>query len=69
MESESSTPAHEEAAEALEREVDNLEHHVEAVGERIDKVRHDWEAKRADSAVPGANPPDGREDDVEDTGE
>ncbi len=51
----------EEAKEAAQREVDDLEERSEQVGERIDETRKDWETKQQDDAVPGATgePEDG----------
>ena len=47
---------HEERARALEREVDRLEEHSEEVGARVEDARRDWEAKKSDQGVPGAQP-------------
>jgi hypothetical protein len=47
-------------ADELEQVADELGEKSEAVQREIDKARSDWEAKRADSSVPGAPP---REDD------
>lgn len=53
---------HDEQAEGLEREADNLEEQTDRVGERIEETRRDWEAKEQDPSVPGAQPdPDEQE--------
>jgi hypothetical protein len=44
----------EQAKEAADREVADLEERSDQVGERIDETRKDWQAKQADDAVPGA---------------
>jgi hypothetical protein len=48
------TEEHERQAEAVERELEDMEERSERVGEHIDETRKDWEAKIADPAVPGA---------------
>jgi hypothetical protein len=45
---------YEQEADAAERELADMEERSERVGEHIDEARKDWEAKVADSAVPGA---------------
>lgn len=40
--------------EQLDAQVERLEERNEALGERIDETRSDWEAKKADPKVPGA---------------
>jgi hypothetical protein len=47
---------HEEQADQMEREADRLEEHTEKVGDRIEDVKGDWEAKESDASVPGAQP-------------
>jgi hypothetical protein len=47
---------HEEQAQRLEHEFDDLEERSERVGERIKETRDDWESKEQDPAVPGAQP-------------
>lgn len=54
---------HEELAEDLEREAQRLQEQSDRLGGEIDGTRQDWESKRADSAVPGAEP---RDDDADD---
>jgi hypothetical protein len=44
-------------ADRLEHQADELEQRSEQLGERVGEVRQDWERKRADEGVPGANPP------------
>jgi hypothetical protein len=46
-----------EAQEEMERQADELERRTEELGEHVDEAKADWKRKRADSAVPGANPP------------
>jgi hypothetical protein len=48
------TEDHEQQAKAAERELADLQERSERVGEHIDEARKDWEAKKADAAVPGA---------------
>ncbi len=56
---------HEERAEELEREVDELDEQSERVGEHIEEARSDWEAKEDDPTIPGAQPdPDDDEESV-----
>ena len=40
----------------LEHEVEDLEERSERVGEHIEETREDWESKEEDPAVPGAQP-------------
>ena len=47
-----------ELADDMEREADQLEDRSEELGHEVDEVRKDWERKRSDQSVPGANPPD-----------
>jgi hypothetical protein len=48
------TEEHERRAEDAERELEDMEERSARVGEHIDEARKDWEAKLADSDVPGA---------------
>lgn len=48
---------HEEQADRLEREADKMEREAERVGEEIDETRREWEAKKDDPEVPGADEP------------
>jgi hypothetical protein len=41
-----------------EREADELEERSEQLGEEIAEVRKDWERKKADDSVPGAQNPE-----------
>ena len=52
---------HEEHAERLDHEADDMEHQADKVGEHIDETRSDWEAKEEDPSVPGAQPDTGEE--------
>ena len=47
---------HDEKAERLEHEVEQLEEQSERVGEHIRETREDWERKEEDPSVPGAQP-------------
>ena len=47
---------HEERAQRMENEVEDLEEKSERVGEHIRETREDWESKEEDPAVPGAQP-------------
>jgi hypothetical protein len=51
-----------ELADRLEREADELEHRSGELEGRVKAAGEDWERKRADQSVPGAAPPEGRED-------
>jgi hypothetical protein len=53
---------HEQQGERLERELERLDEHSDEVGEQIEEVRHDWEAKEDDPTVPGAQPDPGDEE-------
>jgi len=44
-------------ADDLEAEADRLEKHGNEVEGRIDEARDEWDRKRSDTSVPGANPP------------
>ena len=48
------TEEHERQAEAAERELADMEERSERVEEHIKEARKDWQAKVADSSVPGA---------------
>lgn len=58
---------HEEQAESVERELDDMQRRSDRLGRGIDEVREDWQSKRADEHVPGATPDPESED--EDSGE
>lgn len=46
------------AAEEMEKELADMEERSAEVGKDIDETRSEWEAKRRDESVPGAEPPD-----------
>jgi len=48
------TEDHQREVKAAERELADMEERSERVGEHIEEARKDWEAKVADSSVPGA---------------
>jgi hypothetical protein len=48
----------------MEDEADRLEDRSKQLGEDVDDVRKDWEQKRSDQGVPGANPPAEGEDET-----
>jgi hypothetical protein len=62
----SETDPHERADE-LEREADDLARADEELRERIEEADADWQRKRADESVPGANPPDHDDENEEKT--
>ena len=39
-----------------ERELEALQDQADSLGDQISEVRDDWESKKADAAVPGAEP-------------
>jgi hypothetical protein len=47
---------HDEKADALERDVDDMAEQSDRVGDHIGEARSDWEAKEQDDSVPGAQP-------------
>ncbi|HEX2415114.1 MAG TPA: hypothetical protein VHJ37_07855 [Thermoleophilaceae bacterium] len=47
---------HDEQADRLEREADDMDRRSEELGDRIEGTRRDWEAKEDDPSVPGAQP-------------
>ena len=53
---------HEEKADRLERELDDLEERSGRVEDHIEEAREDWEGKEKDSSIPGAQPDGGEED-------
>jgi uncharacterized protein YoxC len=53
---------HKKLADELDEQVDKLAHESERLADEIKDVRDDWQAKRADPAVPGAVPPTEDED-------
>jgi chromosome segregation ATPase len=47
---------HEQVHEQLEREADDLERQSDKLEEQIKDARGDWEAKKSDESIPGAQP-------------
>jgi hypothetical protein len=45
---------HDEQAEELEHELDDMERRTDRLEDEIGDVREDWERKKRDSGVPGA---------------
>jgi hypothetical protein len=45
---------HEEHADRVERELDDMQEQSEHLGDEVDEARKDWESKQRDPAVPGA---------------
>jgi predicted nucleic acid-binding Zn-ribbon protein len=45
---------HEERADELEREADDIEERGERLEDEIGTAREDWDRKKADPGVPGA---------------
>jgi phage shock protein A len=45
---------HDQQADRLERELDDMEHQSERLEDEIAQTRSDWERKQADASVPGA---------------
>lgn len=46
---------HQDKADAVEAEIDGLERESEQLGEQIGETRADWESRKADDKVPGAD--------------
>jgi hypothetical protein len=53
----------EKLADELEGDADRLQKKSEDLGDEISETRRDWEAKRRDPGVPGADPPFGEDGD------
>ena len=49
------TEDHDQQADAAERELADMDERSERVEQHIEQARKDWEAKKADPAVPGAS--------------
>jgi predicted nucleic acid-binding Zn-ribbon protein len=49
---------HDERAGELEHEADDMEERAERLEEEIGDVKEDWERKKADPSVPGAQDED-----------
>ena len=45
---------HREQADAVERELDDMEDQADRLQEEIESTKADWERKKADDSVPGA---------------
>ena len=45
---------HEERADELEREAEDMKERVERLEDETDEAREDWERKQKDPGVPGA---------------
>jgi phage shock protein A len=45
---------HRDKADAVEREIDDLDDQAEQLQDEIDAAKADWERKKADDSVPGA---------------
>lgn len=59
----------EQAAQEAEAQLDDLEHHSDELGEDIDHTRRDWERRKEDSQVPGAEPDRDAPDEGDDAGD
>lgn len=46
---------HQDKADAVESEIDGLEQESERLGAQIGETRTDWEGRKADDNVPGAD--------------
>jgi hypothetical protein len=56
---------HGEKADEVERELDDMQHESERIGDDIDATREDWEHKKRDPGVPGAGgDPEAAEGDI-----
>ena len=53
---------HRDRADELDAELDDMEERSQRLEDEIDDARGDWEKKKADSSVPGAQP-DGSDED------
>jgi hypothetical protein len=61
---------HDEQGEGLEAEAKRMEEHSDEVGEGIEETRQDWESRKNDPSVPGAQPAPGEQQEREaDAGE
>jgi hypothetical protein len=45
---------HDEHADRVDAELDDMEHHSEQLGDEISGAREQWDRRQADDAVPGA---------------
>ena len=57
---------HEERADELERELDDMEERSERLEDDVSDAREDWDRKKGDPSVPGAPPDDSDDDSGED---
>jgi hypothetical protein len=53
---------HERIHEEHEREADDLERQGDKLDEELKQVKGDWEAKKSDDSVPGAQPDEDERD-------
>ncbi len=53
---------HERIHERAERQADDLERRGDELGDQIRDTRQDWESKKGDEKVPGAQPEDPAEE-------
>jgi hypothetical protein len=51
-------------ADRAERDVEEMEERSERLGDHIEETKRDWEQKKSDERVPGAQP-DAEEEDAE----
>jgi hypothetical protein len=49
---------HREQADALERELDEMQEQADTLEEKTEATKADWERKREDDSVPGAQAPE-----------
>jgi hypothetical protein len=49
---------HDKLHDRAQREADDLERRGDQMDEQIERARQDWESKKADESVPGAQPED-----------
>ena len=56
---------HDEKADEVERELDDMQERSEKLGDEIEGAGEDWESRKADESVPGATgePSEGDEED------
>jgi hypothetical protein len=50
-------------ADELDQQADQLERHSADVGQQVEETREDWQRKRRDESIPGAQPPESEEED------
>ncbi len=58
-EEESELEEMQETSEEMKSDLEDLEERAGELGDQVDDTRQDWEGKKADSSVPGAEPDDG----------